>query len=126
MLLLTPLSRFIAHHRWVGLWLIGPLLLGADDDYLREIESEAQRQAVTLIISPAAPELAPAAATDRLASGLNQSAFEDALREKLSGTYAFYQHLTPANRQKVYALYQKDNRLTAISEQIVRLTSGKP
>ncbi len=126
MLLPTSLSRFIAHHRWVGLWLIGPLLLGADDDYLREIENEAQRQAATLIIGPAAPELAPAATTDRLASGLNQTAFEDALREKLSGTYAFYQHLTPANRQKVYALYQKDNRLTAISEQIIRLSSGKP
>jgi len=44
----------------------------------------------------------------------------------LPGTYAFYQQLSVPNRQKVYVAYQQDNRLTAISRQIVKLTSGKP
>jgi hypothetical protein len=123
MLLLTLLSRF---NRLLGLLLIAPLLLGADDDYLREIEEEAKRQATTLLTSPAASELAPATDSDRLAPGLAQPAFEQALRANLPGTYAFYQRLTPANRQKIYAAYQQDNRLAVISEQIVRLTSGKP
>jgi hypothetical protein len=108
--------------------LIVALLLGADDDYLREIEAEAQRQAATLIATPATPELAPTAADarDRVAAGLDQPAFEQALRANLPGTYAFYQQLSPANRLKVYVAYQQDNRLTAISQQIVRLTSSKP
>ncbi|MBZ4194710.1 MAG: hypothetical protein LAE24_10460 [Candidatus Contendobacter sp.] len=119
----TVLSRF---NRLAGLVLIAPVLLGADGDYLREIEEEAKRQATTLLTSPAASELAPATDTDRLAPGLGQPGFEQALRENLPGTYAFYQRLAPANRQKVYAAYQQDNRLAAISEQIIRLTSGKP
>ncbi len=129
MLLLTALSRCAVPGRWVGLLLIGPLLLGADDhQYLGEIEAEAQRQAATLITGPAAPELGPAAtdAGDRVAAGLDQPAFEQALRTHLPGTYAFYQQLSVPNRQKVYVAYQQDNRLTAISRQIVKLTSGKP
>ncbi len=123
MLLLTLLSRC---NRLLGLLLIAPLLLGADDDYLREIEEEAKRQATTLLTNPAASELAPATDSDRLAPGLAQPAFEQALRENLPGSYAFYQRLAPANQQQIYAAYQQDNRLAAISEQIVRLTRGKP
>ncbi|RUQ29233.1 MAG: hypothetical protein EKK68_13200 [Candidatus Competibacteraceae bacterium] len=127
MLLLTSLSRFAAHHRWAGLLLIGPLLIGADNGYLREIENEAKQQAATLITGPAAPEQGPAVVTDdRLATGLDQSAFDQALRENLPGTYAFYQQLSAPNRQKVYTSYQKDNRLSAISQQIIQLTSDKP
>ena len=123
MLLLTLLSRC---NRLLGLLLIAPLLLGADDDYLREIEEEAKRQATTLLTNPAASELAPATDSDRLAPGLAQPAFEQALRENLPGSYAFYQRLAPANQRQIYAAYQQDNRLAAISEQIVRLTRGKP
>ncbi len=128
MLLLTALSRCAVPSRRVGLLLIGPLLLGADDQYLPEIEAEAQRQAATLIAAPPPPELGPAAteAGDRVAAGLDQPAFEQALRTQLPGTYAFYQQLSPPNRQKVYVTYQQDNRLTVISQRIVRLTSGKP
>ena len=126
--LLTALSRVAAPGRWAGLLLIGPLLLGADDHYLGEIEAEVQRQAAMLIPAPAAPELGPTVtdANDRIAAGLDQPGFEQALRTQLPGTYAFYQQLSPSNQQKVYATYQQDNRLTAISQQIVRLTSGKP
>jgi len=123
MLHLPLLSRFSP---LVGLLLIAPLLLGADDDYLREIEEEAKRQATTLLTKPAASEPAPATDSDRLAPGLAQPAFEQALRANLPGSYAFYQRLTPANQQKIYTVYQQDNRLAAISEQIVRLTRGKP
>lgn len=122
MLHLTLRSR---SNRLLGLLFIAPLLLGADDDYLREIEEDAKRQATMLLTSPAA-ESAPATDSDRLAPGLAQPAFEQALRASLPGSYAFYQRLTPANQQKIYTVYQQDNRLAAISEQIVRLTSSKP
>ncbi len=122
MLRLNLLSRC---NRLLGLLLIAPLLLGVDDDYLRNIEEDAKRQATTLLTRPAA-ESTPATDSDRLAPGLAQPAFEQALRENLPGSYAFYQRLTPVNQQKIYTAYQQDNRLAAISEQIVWLTSGNP
>jgi hypothetical protein len=112
-----------------GLLLLVPLLLGADD-YLREIEEEAKRQA-----PPPRDRSIPARAvarlrsvdttTDRLAAGLDQVAFEQALRENLPGTYAFYQQLGPDQRKQVYETYRSDNRFASISEQVARLLSGK-
>lgn len=114
------------------LLLTVPLLLGADDSYLREIEEEAKRQATTLTIDQASPN-SPGATTanteataDRLASGLDRAGFEQALRETLPGTYALYQQFDDARRQKVYASYQNDNRLAGISEQVIQLISAKP
>lgn len=119
-------SNPVARGWLVGVLLTIPFLLGADDNYLREIEEEAKRQATTLITSPVQSGPAPTdAAPERLASGLNQAAFERALREALPGTYAFYQRLDPASQQQVYASYQNDSRLAGISAQIVRLLDGK-
>lgn len=114
------------------LLLMVPLLVGADDGYLREIEEEAKRQATTLTIeqaspsSPAATEANTETTADRLASGLDRAGFEQALRETLPGTYALYQQFDATRKQKVYAAYQNDNRLAGISEQVIQLISAKP
>jgi hypothetical protein len=109
--------------------LIGLLLLlaspvvGADDLYLSEIEEEAKRQAATLITQPTAAT-APAAAADRLAPGLDSSAFARALRAELPGTFVLYQRLDPARQRQVYEAYRRDNRLASISAQVARLSGG--
>lgn len=134
MSLLNPLSEDIAHLGWAGLLLLAiPLLLGANDGYLREIEEEAKRQAATLTIDqtssslPATPVAKPGEiSADRLASSLDQTEFEQALRETLPGTYALYQQFDATRRQAVYVFYQKDNRLGSISEQVIQLLSAKP
>ena len=115
-----------------GLLLLAvPLLLGADGDYLREIEEEARRQATALITSqPPSSSTAPTAPTDakadRLEAGLNPAAFEQALRQQLPDAYTVYQQLDANRKQQVYQAYQNDNQLTSISERIAQLLSGKP
>jgi hypothetical protein len=128
-----PLSEAAARGGLTGLLLLAaPFLLGADDAYLREIEEEAKRQATMLIVSPAPPRLATPdgspteAAMDRLASGLDQAAFEQALRETLPGTYTLYQQFDPPRKQQVYEAYRNDNRLVSISERVIQLLSAKP
>lgn len=115
--------------RQAGLLLLAaPFLLGADDSYLREIEAEVKRQATTLITVQARPEPATAAdaATDRLAAGLDQPAFERTLRETLPGTYTLYQQLDPNRKQQVYEAYRNDNRLAEVSERVIQLLGAKP
>lgn len=133
MLSTISLSEAVARGGLTGLLLLAtPFLLGADDAYLREIEEEAKRQAATLTINPAPPRLAAPdvssteSAMDRLASGLDQAAFEQALRETLPGTYALYQQFDPSRKQQVYESYRNDNRLAGISERVIQLLSAKP
>jgi hypothetical protein len=134
MSLLTPLPEAIAHPGWTRLLLLAtPLLLGANDGYLHEIEEEAKRQAATLTIdqTSSSPPATPATNmgqinAERLASGLDQTGFEQALRETLPGTYSLYQQFDATRRQIVYVSYQKDNRLASISEQVIQLLSAKP
>lgn len=123
---IPPLDR-VTRGRLIGLLILAvPFLLGADDGYLREIEAEVKRQAATLAIRQTQPEPMPAAAADRLTPGLDQAAFERALRETLPGTYTLYQQFDPDRRKQVYEVYQNDNRLTSISAQVARGVSGKP
>lgn len=132
-MLSIPLSEAAVRIGLTGLLLLtAPFLLGADDAYLREIEEEAKRQAATLTVnlSPprlATPDVSPTeSAMDRLASGLDQAAFEQALRETLPGTYALYQQFDPPRKRQVYESYRNDNRLAGISEQVIQLLSAKP
>lgn len=117
--------------RLAGLLLVVPLLLGADDSYLREIEDEVKRQATTLTTdlpqSGSAPTATAADTTvDRLMPGLDLAAFEQALRKSLPGTYTLYQQLSPAGKQQAHEFYRDDNRLANISGQITRLLGGTP
>ncbi len=129
---LPCLVRHVAQSfRLMGLLLVAPFLIGAGDGYLREIEEEVKRQATTLITT--APQSAPPLATtavdtsaERLASGLEPAAFEQALRRNLPGTYTLYEQLDTAGKQQAYEAYQNDSRLASISGQITRLLSGKP
>ena len=125
---LRPLSAPVARSGLSGLLLlVAPLVLGADDNYLREIEDEARRQAATLITSPptALPPL-PDTGTDRLEAGLDLAAFEQALRRKLPGTYTSYQQLNTKRKQEVYQAYQSNSQLTNISERVIQLLGNKP
>ena len=124
-----PLSLSTVRRRLIGLLLLTvPLLCGADDAYLREIEEEAKRQAL-ILLTQEPPSTSPALATpadmdpDRLAAGLDATAFEQALRQNLPGTYASYQQFDAQRKQQVYQAYQNDNRLVSISEQVARLIS---
>jgi hypothetical protein len=133
MLSTISLSEAVARGGLTGLLLLAaPFLLGANDAYLREIEEEAKRQAATLTVNPVPPRLATPdvssteSAMDRLASGLDQAAFEQALRETLPGTYALYQQFDPSRKQQVYESYRNDNRLAGISERVIQLLSAKP
>ena len=111
------------------LLLAVPLLLGADNDYLREIEDEAKRQAAVLMTSQ--PQAAPAAAqsavaTEQLEAGLAPATFEQALRRSLPGTYTLYQQLDAKRKQQVYQAYQNNNQLASISELVAQLLDDKP
>ena len=124
-----PPSPSTARCRLIGLLLLAiPLPSGADDAYLREIEEEAKRQAL-ILLTQEPPPTSPALVTpadmdpDRLATGLDATAFEQALRQNLPGTYASYQQLGAQQKQQVYQAYQNDNRLVSISEQVARLIS---
>ena len=125
---LRPLSAPVARGGLSGLLLLtAPLLVGADDNYLREIEDEARRQAATLITSPpTTPPPSPDASMDRLETGLDPAAFEQALRRRLPGTYTSYQQLNAKRKQEVYQAYQNNNQLTNISERVTQLVGGKP
>lgn len=128
----TVLFRASGGRNWLfgGLLLAVPLLLGAGYDYLREIEEEAKRQAATLTTSQGSSSSAATLTssgdtlTERLSPGLEQAEFEQVLRSDFAGTYAFYQRLDTAGKQQVYEAYQKDNRLSSISEQVTRLLGG--
>ncbi len=127
-----PLPAPAARGGLPGLLLLAvPLLLGADDSYLREIEDEAKRQAVILMTSqpqssPTAPTTQPDAKAGRLDAGLDPAAFEQALRKNLPGTYTLYQQFDANRKQQVYQAYQDDNQLANISERVTELLGGKP
>ena len=127
--LLHPPLLSTARRRLTGLLLLTvPLLSGADEAYLREIEEEAKRQALILLTqepSSTSPALATPAERDldRLAMGLDVAAFEQALRQNLPGTYTSYQQFDAQRKQQIYQAYQNDNRLVSISEQVARLIS---
>lgn len=129
--MLLTISRFAILILTVGASLAGlaiPALVAAQDNYLREIEEEASRQATTLTTSQAqplpslAPPLPAVSTVDRLTSGLDRAAFEQALNKSLEkSTWAVFQKLKAQDQQRVYESYQRDSRLKAISEHINRL-----
>jgi hypothetical protein len=125
------LDALTARGRLPGLLLAIPLLLGVDDNYLREIEDEAKRQAAMLITSPppatpTAPTAPSTAKTDRLAAGLDPAAFEQALRQSAPDVYTVYQQLDANRKRQVYQAYQNNSQITSISERVAQLRGGNP
>lgn len=107
-----------------------PALYGADEPaYLHEIQEEAKRQALTMPATTdaaTAPSAGASSDAESMAAGLDSAAFERAMRQLLPGTYALYQQFDAPRKQQVYAAYQKDNRLSAISDQVMQMLSAKP
>lgn len=110
-------------------WLLGAVLLAGAaqaataDDYLRQIQTEAEQQAAT----PLATKDTTAAGlenTERLPPGLQQDSFEKALRELFIGTYVFYQRLDAQSKDRIYDVYKQNNRVDAIRAQILKLLVG--
>lgn len=110
--------------------LAAPLPVAADDNYLREIEEEAKRQAATLTTGQPRPPptpILPGPSAERLTTGLDRAGFEQALRAGLpKEAFASYQRLDPASQTRIYDSYRNDNRVASIAEQIARLSAGKP
>lgn len=126
---LTHLPRATAGPLYLllGCLLAAPLgsQAATSDDYLRQIETAAKQQASTPITTRSAPT-PNIDATERLPLGLQQEDFEKTLREKFVGTYVFYERLTAQNKTRIFTLYQRDNRVSMIREQTLRLLSGTP
>jgi hypothetical protein len=95
----------------------------AGDDYLLQIEAEAKQQAANPITTRAVPTPDIDRAIERLPLGLQQDDFEKVLHDKFSGTYVFYERLTPQNKGRIFTLYQQDNRVSTIRDQSLRLLS---
>lgn len=114
--------------------LLGVLLVLADsyadsaDDYLRNIEAEFEASAAMPIATekPVAPTAAPGslANRERLPLGLNEQTLEEVLRAEFGGTYAFYRRLNPQDKQRIFEFYLRDNRVSILRENILRLLGG--
>ncbi len=101
------------------------------ETYLREIETQAKRQATMLpsdsaILAPGAASVSSSGSSligdvERLPLGLKQSAFERSLREEFIGTYNFYRKLSTENKLKVFQRYQQDNRISTIRDETLSL-----
>jgi hypothetical protein len=113
-----------------SLW-VGVSQANSYETYLREIETEAKRQATMLPSDSATP--APSFTSvsssssglvgdvERLPLGLEQSAFEKSLREDFIGTYNFYRKLSSENKLRVFQRYQQDNRISTIRDETLSL-----
>lgn len=114
------------------LCLIGSLLIvpsygraASTEDYLREVESDAKRLATSQVPTENAGILNTLSSVERLPLGLRQGDFETTLREQFVGTYLFYQRLNAQNKRKVFEIYNKDNRVSSVRTQTLKLLSGK-
>ncbi|PIE83095.1 MAG: hypothetical protein CSA09_03220 [Candidatus Contendobacter odensis] len=122
------------HRQLVSVTLIIlPLLMGANDDFLFEIEEEAKRQATTLridtddtVTTPVSTDTGENSASERLPSGLDQAAFEHAFSNLSPKVFSFYKKLDTNAKMQIYKHYKNDQRLSTISDQIVRLLTRKP
>jgi hypothetical protein len=110
-----------------SLLIINPLYGQAApaDDHLREVESDAKRLATSPVTTEDAGILNTLGSVERLPLGLQQGDFETALREQFMGTYLFYQRLNALKKRKVFEIYQKDNRVSSVRAQTLKLLSSK-
>ena len=119
---------------WISGMLFVPLGWATSyEDYLHQIEAEAKSLAATLQTKQALPTPAAALgsatpsmaiAKERLPLGMRQEQFEMALHDEFVGTYTFYQRLQPQDKRKIFQLYQQDNRVSIIREQILEALAG--
>lgn len=94
------------------------------DEYLREVEEDAKRLATNPVRAEDGVILDTLDTAGRLPLGLEQEGFERILREQYRGTYLFYQRLNAQNKLDVFNIYKKDNRVSTVRSQTLKLLSG--
>jgi hypothetical protein len=103
--------------------------LFAADDYLSALELEADdtgavSQPVAATVSSPVKKAKPARAGKVIAEGLSFNDFEETLDSSYSGSNFLYIKLSKSKRNSVYRVYQNDNRISSVREEIVRLLSS--
>ena len=101
--------------RWLGFLscLVFPLALPAadDDDYLKQIESEAFK------VGDVAEETA--ASGDAAASDADIETFEQELEGQYRGSYLFYKKLPRRGQEEIFLEYQKGASIGEIRKKIM-------
>jgi len=105
------------------------LAVYAADDYLSALEAEADDTGVVSgsVSSTAASEekkARHAPASKEIDAGLSFDEFEELLDTSYSGSNFLYVKLSKGKRKSVYKVYQRDNRISSVREEIVRLLSS--
>jgi hypothetical protein len=127
------LKKFLRKFRAIVAGLLLCLYPGmavyAADDYLSAIEAEADDTGVVVgsVSSTAASEnkkARHAPANKMIDAGLSFDEFEETLGASYSGSNFLYVKLSKGKRMSVYRLYQSDNRISSVREEIVRLLSS--
>jgi lipopolysaccharide export LptBFGC system permease protein LptF len=112
-------------------WLSPVVAVQAEDDYLRLLEAEAADTGA-ISESGASPDNANSQnkkvrnvkADKTIEQGLTFDGFEEILSAHYSGSNFLYVKLSEKERKSVYRFYQRDNRMSSVREEIVRLLSS--
>lgn len=116
-------------------WTFSSTLWAADvEQQLRQAEQDLLRQALQVPTAGNASGDAQSSAITRplpsspnreqLPTGLlNPTELGAVLARDFAGTFSFYEKLNSAQKQQVFQLYQRDNRVSAVREQTLRLQS---
>jgi hypothetical protein len=109
---------------------LGPgIAVHAADDYLSAVEAEADDTGTasepvsSAAVSPE-KKTRHVSADKVIEPGLNFDEFEEILDARYSGSNSLYVRLSRGKRRNVYKLYQNDNRISSVREEIVRLLSS--
>lgn len=114
------------------LWLLGPVVaVQAEDDYLNLLEAEAEDTGASIRSASSSDtahtpdkKLRNVKADKSIEQGLSFEAFEETLSSRYSGSNFLYVKLSEKDRMSIYTLYQSDNRISSVREEIVRLLSS--
>ena len=113
----------------VVLYLCQGVAVYAADDYLTVLEAEADETGMVGELVP--PKIAGqekkarhAPASKVIESGLSFDEFEEVLKTRYSGSNFLFIKLSRDQRKDVYSVYQNDNRISSVREEIVRLLSS--
>jgi hypothetical protein len=101
----------------------------AADGYLSALEAEADdtgtaSEPVSSVAVSPEKKARHVLADKVIEPGLSFDEFEEILDARYSGSNSLYVKLSGGKRRNVYKLYQNDNRISSVREEIVRLLSS--
>lgn len=109
----SPIGLKISGSRWTTLaagWMACVSALAAgEDDYLKQIQSEAAKVEQDPVSAPPALDEGEA----------DIAAFEKALEKHYRGSYLFYKKLPRRSREEIFAEYAKGASITDIRKKIM-------